>query len=330
MASTFSTIERLDERITQVRVPLPFPLRYINAYLLRGSQGYTVIDPGLNTPDSMLAWDEALHAAGIRFSDIKQIVLTHHHPDHVGLAGTFQERSGAPVLLSEQGIAQVAYLWREEREATTEIHAQFTRHGMDSITGERMLEHLEEFVSLVSPLPTFTPLPANSTLTMGDRDYRTILTSGHAYGQLMLLDEASGDLFCGDHVLPRISPNISLLPRFDANPLQSFLDSLAAIADLPVRRVFPGHRESFTDFAERCKSLIRHHHDRLAQMLGRLDEPTTGYALCVSFFGQSLSIHQLRFAFAETLAHLVYLREQGKVAELPPDETNTAIRYKRI
>src|SRR5690242_10362131 len=97
--------------ITQVKVPLPFPLRWVNSYLVRGSEGYTVIDPGLHTPEAEELWLAVLQERGIAFEHVEQIVLTHHHPDHYGMAGWFQERTGAPVLLSETGQRQVQLLW---------------------------------------------------------------------------------------------------------------------------------------------------------------------------------------------------------------------------
>ena len=322
--SSRSTIENRGDGIYQVRVPLPFPLRWVNAYLLKGQDGYTVIDPGLHTAESIKVWEESFDTLGISYSDISQIVLTHHHPDHIGLAGTFQQRSGAPVLLSAEGIEQSLYLWGPEREATDELHKLFARHGMDAETGERLREHMESFLPFVYPLPEMTPITAGSLIMMGDRAYRTIEAPGHAYGQFMLLDEAGGNLFCGDHVLPQITPNVGLLPRFDTNPLQSFLDSLALVAQLAVKRAFPGHRDPFEGFAERCHAIIEHHHERLARMIGMLDQPKSGYELCQAFFGTSLSIHQLRFAMAETLAHLVYLRENGEIKEQPSAGGTTA------
>ncbi|WP_260115377.1 MBL fold metallo-hydrolase [Paenibacillus hexagrammi] len=106
-----TTIEHSDD-ILQVKVPLPFPLRWVNSYLVRGSAGWTLIDPGLRTPEAEALWHAVLQERGIAFEHIEQVVLTHHHPDHYGLAGWFQERTGAPVLLSETGWRQVQLMWQ--------------------------------------------------------------------------------------------------------------------------------------------------------------------------------------------------------------------------
>lgn len=100
--------------IWQIRVPVPFPLRWVNGYLLRGEDGWTVLDPGLHNEASLAAWETAMREIGVGFGDVRQIVLTHHHPDHLGLAGWFQEKSGAPVRLSPEGEAQMKELWGTE------------------------------------------------------------------------------------------------------------------------------------------------------------------------------------------------------------------------
>lgn len=312
---TRNLVEQIDESIFRIRVPLPFPLRWVNAYLLHDADGYTVIDPGLHTDDAKQCWDEALRTIGIRYSDIRQIILTHHHPDHIGMAGIIQQKSGASAFLSAAGIAQIQYLWGPEREATEELHALFNRHGMDADVGQRLIEHLEGFVALVSPLPELAPIDEHTPVLMGGSVYEAVHAPGHAYGQLMLLNKESGNLFCGDHVLPQITPNVGLLPRFDANPLASYINSLEIVLELPVKRAFPGHRDPFAGFAQRCGELIVHHQERLARIAGLLEKPVSAYEVCRTLFGQSLTIHQLRFAMAETLAHLVYLRAAGIAEE---------------
>ena len=129
MSNVRSIVAKHDHNIYQVRVPLPFPLRWINAYLVQGSEGFTLIDPGLHTDEALKVWEEALATIGITYSDIHQIVLTHHHPDHLGLAGHFQQQTGAKVWLSDSGIKQAYYLWGHDRKGTMELHSLFMKHG---------------------------------------------------------------------------------------------------------------------------------------------------------------------------------------------------------
>lgn len=310
-----------NNNIMQVKVPLPFPLRWVNSYLIRGSNGITLIDPGLHTPEAEQVWHSTLAAQGIVFSDIEQIVLTHHHPDHYGLAGWFQEHTGgAPVFLSQSGLTQAQRFWGDGQPLSVKIYSLFLQHGMEQAAADKLLPHMNSFVEWVSPQPEVTILAPSSLIWLGDREYATIETPGHAAGHLCFYDPIDLIMFCGDHVIPQISPNVSYIPGMDPNPLYSFLTSLESIGKYDVRMAYPGHREPFATFTSRTKELILHHQERLEQMRLLLQMPTTAYQLCLSVFGDHLPIHQLRFAMSETLAHLIYLREAGEVREVCHNE----------
>ncbi|TVY11862.1 MBL fold metallo-hydrolase [Paenibacillus cremeus] len=302
--------------VLQVKVPLPFPLRWVNSYLIRGRSGWTLIDPGLRTANAEAQWDATLAELGIDIQTIERIVLTHHHPDHYGLAGWFQQRSGAPVLLSRTGLEQARLLWGDGQPLTEQLLELFRQHGLPQELREPMREHMGGFVPSVSPQPEVTVLEAGETIRLGDDEYVSILTPGHAAGHLCFYRAETEVLFCGDHVLPQISPNVSYLPGgIDENPLASYLGSLKEISRLKVSMAFPGHREPFTQLAERAQELIRHHEERLEGMRSLVAGPMTAYEVCRATFGDRLSLHQLRFALSETIAHLFWLREEGRLVE---------------
>lgn len=306
------TIHRDD--FIQVRVPLPFPLRWVNAYMLKGKNGYTVIDPGLHTQESEAVWEAAFHELSIRYDHVEQVVLTHYHPDHYGMAGWFQERSGgAPVLHSETGIRLTSLLWGDEQPMTRLLCDNFTQHGMPPELRDETTNHMNEFVGHVSPQPVQTAIAAGDLVRLGDRLYEAIETPGHAAGHLCFYNREAREILCGDHVLPQISPNVSYMPDVEENPLRAYLSSLAGIQSLPVEVAYPGHREPFAKFGERAAELIVHHHERLAVMVEHLRQPMTAYELCRTVFGYRLTTHQLRFALAETIAHLVYLEDEGRI-----------------
>jgi glyoxylase-like metal-dependent hydrolase (beta-lactamase superfamily II) len=321
-------LEPLADHIYRARIPLPFPLRWVNAYLVRDPAGVTILDPGLNTDEARQAWSEVLAQLGIGMRHIRQIVLTHHHPDHFGLAGWFQEQSGATVLLSQAGWEQAMRLWGPGQPASAHILQQFRDNGMDQAMLERMEAHLQSFVPQVTPFPqAIEPIRPGQAVRFGGAAWTAIHTPGHAYGHLMFYDPDSRRLFCGDHILPRITPNISLLPGVDEDPLGAYLDSLDEAAKLDAAIALPGHRDPFADTKTRTAEIRRHHDERLERMRQLLRTPMTGYALCRRLFGDRLSVHQLRFAMAETLAHLAYLERrelvrvsveaEGRVYRLP-------------
>ncbi|MFC0212654.1 MBL fold metallo-hydrolase [Paenibacillus chartarius] len=306
-------IEHEGGAIVQVKVPLPFPLRWVNGYVVKGKNGLTIIDPGLHTPEAETCWDDAMRLIGCTYTDIERIVLTHYHPDHYGLAGWMQDRSGgAPVWMSGEGVRLAQFLWGEGTPMTPALTALFREHGMDDELCAQIRVHMDDFVPLVSPQPRTSLLEPGDTVRLGDDEYTAILTPGHAAGHLCLYRAEDRRIFCGDHVLPQISPNVSWMPGVEDNPLDAFLSSLKEVAGLDVGIAYPGHREPFSRFAERALELVDHHQERLALMLSKLSVPCSAFAVCREVFGERLTVHQLRFALAETLAHLVYLERSGQ------------------
>jgi glyoxylase-like metal-dependent hydrolase (beta-lactamase superfamily II) len=311
--------------VARIKVPLPFPLQWVNSYAIRGKQGITVIDPGLHTQAAIAVWEESFECLGFAARDIERIVLTHYHPDHYGLAGWMQQLSGADVWLSRKGHEQAQRLWGAGQPLTAEIVAQFRRAGMPEELLVQVKQHLDDFVPLVSPQPVVQELKPGGRFRLGDEEYETIEAGGHAIGQICFYRESSGVMVCGDQVLPKISPNISLIPGAEADPLGVFLDSLKQLGSYKVARAYPGHRDPFADFAGRISELLAHHEERLKRMLEPLRLPLTAYELCRRIFGDRLSVHQLRFALAETLAHVEHLRLTGKVARETVDAKGAAV-----
>ncbi len=300
--------------IIQVKSPLPFPLRWVNSYLIGSSSGYTIIDPGLHTEAAKQQWIDILKERNIQLEEIQQIILTHHHPDHYGLAGWFQQKTNANVYMSPTAHKQAMSLWGEKSQMNQEIITLFKQHGMPNDLLDSMLVHLESFTSFISPQPKVEFIHPGNNILLGSEMYFIIEVNGHAAGQLCFYNEKREEIFCGDQVIPQITPNVSYLPRGDSNPLQSFMTSLKEISKFPVKKAYPGHRDPFTSFEKRITEIIDHHDARLIQITRLLCEPQTTYELCVELFGSSLSIHQLRFAMAETLAHLIYVEKQATIS----------------
>ncbi|RKN85363.1 MBL fold metallo-hydrolase [Paenibacillus ginsengarvi] len=311
----------LSDTLIQVKVPLPFPLRWVNSYVVRSRDGWTLIDPGLHTAEAEELWNRAMEQYGLSVGELRSIVLTHHHPDHYGLTGWFQQQSGAKVHMSALGCEQARALWGEGETMSVTLLELFRRHGMDEGTLALMADHMTGFVSQVSPQPDLSVIDPGNLFPIGDRLYRPIVTPGHAAGHLCFYDEERSELFCGDHVLPQITPNVGYIPGFDRDPLRSYMNSLEEVSRLKVETAYPGHREPFRTFGARALEIVRHHEERLAIMEASLAEPQTSYALCRAYFGDRLSIHQLRFALSETIAHLIYLRDSERIKELDREGT---------
>jgi glyoxylase-like metal-dependent hydrolase (beta-lactamase superfamily II) len=304
----------------QLKIPLPYSLKWVNAYLLPEGDGWTLIDPGLRTPEAEAAWERALADGGIRWDAIRRIVLTHHHPDHYGLAGWFQERTGgAPVWMSDKALRAARMMWSEGETFSARMLEAMIRHGLPPELTRAMREHLTGFRERVVPHPAdIRTLAAGDEWDMGGVRWTLIGGEGHAPGHLSFYDPIGRTLICGDQVLPDISPNIGWLPGEDPNPLASYMDSLKAMRRLDVDLAFPGHRDPYRNFRERLDELLAHHERRLVKCLELIGPgAATSFEICERLFGSRLRSHphNLRFAFAETIAHLILLERRGLLRE---------------
>ncbi|GIW02803.1 MBL fold metallo-hydrolase [Roseiflexus sp.] len=306
------------EGIHQVHLPLPFPLRIVNTYLIRDGEGWTVIDTGLNYAPGQAAWHEAFARHGVDPRMIKRIVLTHAHPDHYGMAGWLQALSGASVALSAGEAAFARAQWHADSHAHDATATFFGAHGMppdlmttvaDDITHLRMMTH---------PVPSVvTYLPVGEPLLIGERLFIPIATPGHSDDHLVFYCAEERLLICGDAVLIKITPNVGLWGWSRGNPLAQFLASLDRLAELDVALALPGHGPLITRFHERLDELRVHHVERLEAMEHAIGAGATAYEVCTAVFPlQELTSHQMRFAMAETLAHLEYLATQGRVEQI--------------
>ncbi len=311
-------IEQVLPNLWRITVPLPFELRWANAYLLFGVGAWCLVDAGLATPDAEAVMLAGLASLGIMPADLSTIVVTHAHPDHIGLAGRFQAASRAPVLMFGLDAERMLSVWSEPDMRSAEMVSQFyTSHGMapeESNLEKVSLAATRRLVTIPSEVTALED--GQEVLLVGER-YRVIWTPGHSDGHMCLWREADGLLIAGDHILPRITPNIGLYPRARPNPLGDYLELLQRVRDLPASLVLPGHGRPFAELASRVDELLVHHEERSAfilQLVAQAGQTSgaTAYAIAARLFeGRFHSLQNRRFALAETLAHLEYLRLQG-------------------
>ncbi|CAM3741523.1 MBL fold metallo-hydrolase [Cohnella lubricantis] len=302
----------------QLKVPLPFSLRWVNAYLLPESEGgWTVIDPGLRSKETEAFWEERLAELGMDWADCRKIVVTHYHPDHYGLAGWFQQRTGAPVYLSKITQDCAVRLWSEGETYSAQLLAAFQAHGLPDEQTDGMNAHMSGVFAQVLPHPKdvrFLPEPGER-FAMAGAEWLLVGGSGHALGHISFYDPEREVILCGDQVLPQITPNIGWMPGSDPDPLGSYLSSLRAMLPLGEAYAYPGHRDPFAGLATRIGEILAHHERRLRRMEELLAEAgaMTAYQMCEKLFGTKVqgNPHNMRFAMAETIAHLVRMELEG-------------------
>lgn len=314
-------ISRVMEDVYQLKLPVPFPLKFVASYLVSDRDGWTVIDPGFDYPKAREAWEAGAAELGLDLArDISRIVVTHLHPDHIGLARRLEERSGAPVFMLEGEIEGARHVWGPERK--TENFVRFLiRNGTDPRVAEKIAGATELGVRLPERL---IPLRPGDTMELGGGEARVLHTPGHSDFHFALHDEGRRLLFAGDHVLLKITPNIGLWDHTAPRPLERYVASLKSLRGLDVNLVLTGHGPLFHDLDGRLNEIVLHHEERLALMHSAFDgRPATPFEIAHRTFPGDLSDHQLRFALAETLAHLEHLVGEGRADRLDGD----VVRY---
>lgn len=308
-----------------LRMPLPFALDHINLWLLEDADGWTLIDTGLNTASSRKLWDE-LHQDWLSARPLVRIVVTHFHPDHIGLSSWLAERFNCRVWMTapEYELAKRSLSGGSEDNNMMRL-AFLRRHGLD---GEQ-LQALAGWGGLyragVAGLPAELEIIEDGrSLTIGMDQWRIITAQGHSPDHAMLHCTARGMLISGDHILPAISPHIGVWQyEPEADPLRAYLDSLARLVSLPEETlVLPAHGLPFTGLPWRLDTLTRHHERHLVALVDACKQPRSAAGLLDVLFRRELDAYQLQFAITEAVAHLNYLCCTGDLERsLDDDDT---------
>ncbi len=296
--------------VRRLRLPIPFPMRWVNLYLLGDGRAPVLVDAGYPAPRADALVREALRQAGVR---PEVLVVTHAHPDHFGMAAQLAEELGVGVWMEAREV-EAARAYQPQEGTWDALASQFAAGGMPPDQVEEVVRSGKQVWGSCPPPRVSRFLTAEEELELGGLRWTVLVTPGHAPGHVCLVDPASGLLVAGDHLLPRITPNIGLWPAGPEDPLDDFLRSLAALRAWRVRRVLPGHGDPYDTFSERVRELVDHHRERLQAVLGVLRQgPRTAYEVCTALFGEGLDSHNVRFAMVETQSHLVYLERRGRV-----------------
>ncbi|MET0542360.1 MAG: MBL fold metallo-hydrolase [Variovorax sp.] len=308
-----------------IRMALPFALDHINLWLLRdsidGVEGWTVVDCCIAHDKSRQQWEE-IFATQLDGLPILRVIVTHMHPDHIGLASWLCARWNAPLWISSTDYHVARMLTSpgaSDSLAGGDVAADFfASHGMaDPEAIARIRGRGNYYANMVPQVPaSFVRMLDGDTVRIGGRDWQCISGYGHAPEHIALYCDELHALIAGDMMLPRISTNVSVhADEPDANPLRLFLDSIERFLDLPEDTLgLPSHGKPFTGVHRRVGQLQAHHRDRLAEMLTACTErPHTAAEAMPIMFKRELDFHQVTFAMGETVAHLHLLRFAGQL-----------------
>jgi glyoxylase-like metal-dependent hydrolase (beta-lactamase superfamily II) len=297
--------------VLRLRQPLDEGIDHVNLYLIRDRSGWLLFDTGVDSPAARAQWERLF--AGPLSDGLSRIVVSHHHPDHLGSARWLHERSGAPFYLRPEertAAERTALSTEEDRDA---CRAYFEHHGMEPADAAYVTtDLLARFMACDTGLVTQS-LEDGEVLDTGRYRMRVLVQGGHSVAQIGLFDAESDLLFTGDQLLERITPNLSLLPWGDPRPLHHYLRSLEQTAALAPRRVLPAHHRVYHTGTERARGLIRHHERALQRFRERLREGMRGMEVAEAVYGRRREALDRFLALTETLAHLQYLEEHGEV-----------------
>ncbi|WP_128476033.1 MBL fold metallo-hydrolase [Halorussus pelagicus] len=300
---------------TRLSIPTPFQVGPVNAYLA----GRTLVDPGPGSEEAWAALLDELESRDMGPTDIEQVLVTHPHPDHFGLAKRLRE-AGARIVASPTTAEIIAdFETRLDYEQSYFVDF-FETHGMARETAETITDLPEVFLNVAPGVETDAELGDGETVEVAGTDLTAEAVQGHAAGETVFTYETDGEerAIVGDHVLPDITPNPLLQPPATDDGerprvLPAFNRSLANLRDREFDRVLPGHREEIANPSERIGEILASHDERTENVREIVEDgPTTAVEVMEELF-DDLPATEYFSGMSEAVGHLDVLDERGEV-----------------
>ncbi len=316
--------QQVSPGILWLRMPLPFELDHINLYLLEdndratGKKGYALIDTGIGVSKTQQLWDSLLSKLDV---PLTKIIVTHMHPDHIGMAGYLVDKFRAPLYMSHSEYFVGRAMSAGSRGASDWQDDEYlVRCGMSAeyvASASEKRKTNKGVGQVIRPIPVHHErLQEGDELTIGEHQWRVMIGRGHSPEHVCLFNPATKVLISGDHVLPIITPNIGVYSTEpNANALKMYLDTLPQFKTLPSDAlVLPSHKQPFIGLHKRVDELIEHHYEHLANLKAFCAQGKTIKECLPVLFKRELNEHNMFFAIAEALAHLNYLYFDNQVS----------------
>ncbi|MFT6086081.1 MAG: glyoxylase-like metal-dependent hydrolase (beta-lactamase superfamily II) [Glaciecola sp.] len=311
------TVQKVAPDILWLRMPLPFDLDHINLYLLEdGNDGYALIDTGIGTSRVEELWDSLLAKLA---KPISKVIVTHMHPDHIGMAGYLVEKFRVPLYMSHSEYFVARALSAGARGASDWQDDEYlVRCGMSAeyvAKAKNKRKENQGIGQVIRPIPLqFQCLKEGDSIRIGNDQWQVMIGRGHSPEHVCLYSEQRGVLIAGDHVLPGISPNIGVYSTEpNANSLDMYLSTLPQFLMLPSKTlVLPSHKQPFYGLHTRVNELIEHHQAHLSSLREFCQQAKTINDCLPVLFKRELNPHNMFFAVAEAFSHLNYLYFAGE------------------
>lgn len=308
-----------------MRLPLPMALDHVNVYALDEGESWTIVDTGFDTAKSRAIWEQLI-AGPLGGKPVGRVIVTHHHPDHIGLAGWFQTAHGAELWTTRTAWLMARMLVLDEQARPVNETLEFWRGaGMDpALLARRAGERPFNFADIVAPLPLgFRRIAEGDRLQAGGRTWRVRIGHGHAPEHATLWSEGDALVIGGDQLLATISPNLGVYATEpEADPVGEWLTSCEALAQhaRDEQLVLPGHKLPFTGLPTRMRQLIDNHHHALERLEAFLASPRRASECFSVLFKREIGEGEYGLALNETVGHLNHLWHQGRISRTRADD----------
>ncbi len=307
------------EGVFWFRLPLPMKLDHVNCYALADSDGWTIIDTGFDNRRSRAIWGRLL-AGPLAGRPVARVLVTHHHPDHVGLAGWFQREHAAELITTRTAWLFARMLLLDEQVLPVdETLAYWRAAGMDTeIYEARRVERPFNYADMVAPMPLgFRRIKEGDMIRLGGRDWDIRIGNGHAPEHATLWSRDYDLVIGGDQLLATISPNLGVYATEpEADPVGDWLESCTCLAEYArdSQLVLPGHKLPFRGLPTRMRQLKHNHHQALERLLEFLKTPHVAADCFQPLFKRRIGEGEYGLALVEAVGHLNHLYATGKLS----------------
>ena len=313
-APEYGTTQAIAPGVRWLAMPLAMALEAINLYLLEDHDGWYIVDTGLPTATIRQYWQQLL-AEALGDKPVKGVIVTHLHLDHLGNAHWLTERFRVPLLMSQgEYLEAAAIIYHLRSEAGWQEFEYYRSAGVPRPEVEKISRQMHGVGALEIPA-AYQRLQAGDKLNINGRQWHILVGRGHSSEHICLHCPALNLLLSGDHILPRISPNISVWSTEPAaNPLADYLKTLLPFKNLPAQTlVLPAHNLPFRGLSERVDQLIQHHHSHLDRLCDHCQSPKAAVELMPLMFTAELTGLNYVMALGECIAHLNYLLDVNRL-----------------
>jgi len=307
-------VDRISDGAWRIRLPLPWNLRSVNAFLFRLADGWLLLDCGLNTDATFEAFEAAFEEIGAQWGDVRRIVASHMHPDHFGGAARARRLSSAPVALPPIEAKLVAPPL-ESVEFFSRPASHLLRHGAPEADVEQIRQAASEVAAAMDRFVPDEAIDNGDVIEFDGGRLEAVHTPGHTPGLLCFYDPDNKVLYSTDMILQRITPHVGVHWFYEDNPLGDYLTSLSKLESLDCELVVPSHGPPFTGLQRRIAETRSHQRRRAEKILAAVAEgEASAYEIAGRVWGTDAPPQDRRFAAAEALAHLEYMARTFRVA----------------